>query len=357
MSPTLMPARAVSPGRIVNREIEARGWTQKDLAAIMGRPPQAINEIINGTKSITPETAVELAAAFETSAALWLNLEANYQLQQAQRQKDGSAIARKSRLYSLAPVAEMIKRGWIRSSDSVDELEKRVCDFLGISSPDETPHLAVAFRQNVERGPEYSGQVAWVKRVESLAQKQDIAAFDRAALQAALPDLLALALKPEDVARVPGFLGALGVHFVIVPHLPKTYVDGAAWRLNGRPVIALTLRYDRIDAFWFTLMHELAHIVAGHTETYLDNIDEESTDSQETEANCMAADWLLDPRSYHAFVETTRPHFSRAKIEDFAARQSRHPGIVVGRLHHDDVTDFRHLSVLLVRIKPFLVDE
>ncbi len=354
MSQTLMPARAVPPGRIVNREIEARGWTQKDLAAIMGRPTQAINEIINGNKSITPETAVELAAAFGTSPALWLNLEASYQLHLAQQQKNGATIARKSRLYSIAPVAEMIKRGWISASDSVDELEKAVCDFLGISSPDETPRFAVSFRQSVARGPEYSAQVAWAKRVENLASVQHTAAYDPAVLRAAIPNVLALASQPEDVARVPDVLCSLGVHFVIVPHLPKTYVDGAAWYQAGRPVVAITLRYDRIDWFWFTLMHELAHIVAGHSETYVDNLNDESTDGQESEANRMASDWLVNAQAYAAFLAAARPFFSRAKIEEFAASQGRHPGVIVGRLHHDGLTDFRHLNALLVKVKPFL---
>jgi addiction module HigA family antidote len=74
------PAREITPGRILTRELEARGWTQKDLAGIMGRPTQAINKIVKGTKQITPETALELAEAFGTSAELWTNLEAQYRL-------------------------------------------------------------------------------------------------------------------------------------------------------------------------------------------------------------------------------------------------------------------------------------
>ncbi len=69
-----------SPGEIIRDELEARGWAQKDLANIMDRPIQAINEIINAKKEITTETAIELGAAFGTSADFWLNLENNYRL-------------------------------------------------------------------------------------------------------------------------------------------------------------------------------------------------------------------------------------------------------------------------------------
>jgi HTH-type transcriptional regulator/antitoxin HigA len=80
MSSTLTPARATSPGRILERELDARGWTQKDLAEITNLPTQAINKIIKGTKQITPETAREFSAAFRTTAEFWTNLEANYRL-------------------------------------------------------------------------------------------------------------------------------------------------------------------------------------------------------------------------------------------------------------------------------------
>jgi addiction module HigA family antidote len=79
MSQELRPARVVPPGRILSRELEARGWTQRDLAGIVGRPVQAINEIIQSKKQITPETALQLAAAFGTSPEFWTNLEVNCQ--------------------------------------------------------------------------------------------------------------------------------------------------------------------------------------------------------------------------------------------------------------------------------------
>ena len=87
MSAKLHPAQLVLPGRILERELEARGWTQGDLAAILGRPEQVINEIISGSKPITPETSIELGQAFGTSPEFWHTLEANHQLESAQRQQ------------------------------------------------------------------------------------------------------------------------------------------------------------------------------------------------------------------------------------------------------------------------------
>ncbi len=92
MGSNLKPARIVPPGRILERELAACGWTQKDLAEIMQRPPQTINEIIKGTQQITPETALELSKALGTSDEVWINLETNYRLNLAKKNKDDSDI-------------------------------------------------------------------------------------------------------------------------------------------------------------------------------------------------------------------------------------------------------------------------
>jgi HTH-type transcriptional regulator/antitoxin HigA len=354
MNANLRPARAIPPGRIIRRELEARGWTQKDLATIMDRPEQLISQLVNARKQTTPETALQLAAAFGTSADFWLNLETNYQIHQARKTHDASEIKRKSCLYSLTPVTELLRRGWIPAQDTLDSLEQAVCQFLGITEPTQTPRLAVNFHQSEAYTPEVAAQVAWVKRVEQLARMQTVGDFDRARLEAALPELLALAATVEGLQQIPDFLRTSGVHFLIVPHLPNTYLDGAAFRLDEHPVLALTLRYDRIDNFWFTLMHELAHIIAGHEGLYLDDLDQKAEGQLEIEANRLAQSWLIDAAALDQFVTATAPYFSHQKIKAFAATQNRHPGIIVGQLHHDQVIEYSHSRRFLVKVSPYL---
>ena len=95
MRTRVTPARLIPPGRIIERELIARGWAQSELAAIMGRPKQVIKEIIRARKRITPETALELGAAFDTPAEFWLNLESNYQLRISQKEIDVSEITKR----------------------------------------------------------------------------------------------------------------------------------------------------------------------------------------------------------------------------------------------------------------------
>jgi HTH-type transcriptional regulator / antitoxin HigA len=287
-------------------------------------------------------------------------LESNYRLFRARQQKDGSdAIARRGRLYSLAPIAELIKRGWLRRSETIDELERDLCTFLEIDSPAQIPEYSANFRQARSREPDAAACLVWTKRVQHLARAQQVSVFDPEALRAALPCILALAKHEEDVRRLPAELLGLGVHFLIVPKLDRTYLDGAALAVDGRPTIALTLRYDRIDYFWFTLMHELAHIALQHEGSYLDDDSTLKTTEPagvEHEANRHACDWLLEPAAFDIFIVEQRSHFTKRAIQQFAHDQQRHPGIVLGQLQYRGYVSYNQHRSLLVKVKPMLTD-
>lgn len=363
MTADLIPARVVPPSRILERELEALGWTQAKLATVMGRPVQAVNEIMAGTKRITPQTALDLAAALDSSPEFWMNLENNYQLFLA-RQDSAAAekrkqIARRRRLYSIAPIQQMIGRGWIKGAKSVDELARQVCAFLGIASAEEVAVPVASFRQGGHGDPDTGAQTAWTKRVEQLALRQQVSPFDHERLTAEMPRLLACCDKAEDIGRVPSVLADLGVRFVIVPHLPKTYIDGAVVALADGPAVGLTLRYDRVDCFWFTLLHELAHLALGHMDTHLDTLydnDALPLTEPEAKANRMASEWLLPSAAYYDFVDAKQPRFSRAAIQRMAAEHHRHPSIVLGRLQYDAFVPYGHLRALHESARPFLSD-
>jgi len=354
----LRPARPVSPGRVLRRELEARGWTQQDLARIVGRPPQVINQIVQGKKQITPETAIELSQAFGTSAELWTNLEAAYRLQLAAQQEPDKAIARRSRLYAIAPVNELIKRGWVVDVAHEGVLESNVLAFLDLKSVDDSLPPAASFRCSPARTPDERGLYSWTRRVEILAAQQTTAGYDRALLEASIPGILELTQAPELVSQVPSALLALGVGFAIVPRLERTYADGAALHATEAPIVALTLRLDRLDNFWFTLMHELAHLVLGHEGSFIDETGDAECvlSSREKTADRLASDWLVPPRAYKAFLAEHRSRFPLDAVVTFAESIGRHPGIVVGRLHHDGKLNYKYLRATLAKVSPFLQD-
>ena len=364
MTDVLSPARPVPPGRILKQELDARDWSQKDLAAILGRPAQMVSEIVSGTKQITPETSLELAQAFGNSPEFWHNLEANYRLEMARRLGNDDTIARRSHLYAALPLREMARRGWLCLPESVEDLEREVTGLLG-ASVGSSLVLPARLRSSTTREPLTYAQLAWLRRAEALAREQTTGSWAPEHLEPLVEELLTLTRHAEDVAHVPATLARWGVRCVLLRHLQKTYLDGAAFWLDDRPAVGLTLRYDRIDAFWFTLMHELAHLAEGEHFNHLDQLEggednpvaaADQPDCYEVAADQLAAGWLVIPVAFGEFVKSTQPYFSKARIETFAAVQGRHPGIILGRLQREQLVPWQNLRTLLAKVSPHLKD-
>ena len=201
--------------------------------------------------------------------------------------------------------------------------------------------------------------LAWVHRVENLAKLQSpTQPFDRKKIPELIEALLPLTAAPALVTKVRVVLLDFGIRFVIVPHLAKTYLDGAVFYLDEethqKPVVAITMRYDRIDWFWFTLFHELAHLFKNHYtqgvfdgETIPDN-----NQKNEDEADLIAKNWLLPPADYD---QCAGKHFiSLSDVKSLSICLQRHPGIVLGRFQKEGKIPYSRHRSLLVRIKSYL---
>lgn len=355
-----VPAEIFPPGEFIREELGARGWTQGDLAQIMGRPLRVVNELVAGKKQITPETARGLAEAFGDSDPLyWMNLDSAYRL--ANSDPADAAVARRARLYSLFPVREMIKRRWIEPSTNLDVVEHRVCRFFGIDSLDESPRLAHAAKA-AGYDERTSLQYAWLYRAKNLAEAIHAVPYSEQKLRAALNILRSFLAAPEEIRQVPIVLANAGVRLVIVEFLPGAKIDGAAFWLGNTPVIALSLRYDRVNNFWFVLRHEIEHILNRDGQV---NIDLELTEElqrdenmppEEIKANSAAAEFCVPSSELDDFIMRVRPLYSDKRILLFAKRIGVHPGLVVGRLQVRNEIPYTHFHKYLVKIREVITD-
>lgn len=353
-----VPAEAFPPGEYLKDEMEERGWTQEEFAAIIGRPPAVINQIISGKRGVSPETAREIGAALGTSAMYWMNLESAYRLWKA-----GPAPARikkEGRIRSIFPVREMTRRGWIQESENPEVLERRVLDFFGISSLEETPRLAHAAKKT-DYPEEITGvQRAWLFRVKQIAEAMTVKPYSEKALREALPTLRNLLGSVDEIRRVPKILAECGVRFVVVEHVPSSKIDGVCFWLKGRqPVIGMSLRLDRIDSFWFVVRHEIEHVLNKDGQDIakvdLDTATAPTADipAEEARANAAAADFCVPPDEMSGFIGRYRPIFSEQKLLGFAQRMNIHPGLVVGQLQRR-TGDYRLFRKHLVTVRPII---
>lgn len=349
-----------SPGTFIVYELERRGWSQREFAEIIGRPFQLVNEIIKGKRAITTDTAVAIGAAFGDGPEVWLQREAAYQVSKAE--VDTASVQKRAQLYRFAPVKDMEKRGWIQPSKNTDELESELKRFFGVSSIDDDPPLSAAMRKTDVEEPLTSGQRAWCFRVLQIAKSIAVPTYRQSELDACKAELRKLAAYPQEAHKVSQVLSSFGIRFVVVEHLPGTKVDGVAmWLDNQSPVIGMSLRYDRIDSFWFTLCHEISHIA------HCDDapLDADLTDRMagitivrapiERRANAESSAVLVPTKELESFVMRVGPLYAKEKIIRFAHRIKMHPGIIVGQLQQRDEIGYSANREMLSKIRQFVI--
>jgi HTH-type transcriptional regulator / antitoxin HigA len=355
-----MPERHPHPGEYVKAELVQRGWTQADLAQILGKHTPAINEVVQGKRAISPEMAVALGTAFGTGPEVWMNRETEYRLSLLSR--EAPEIAQRARLFDLAPVKEMEKRGWIRPTASADELEKQLTQFFRVESLDQEPAFNAVARKSEKRTFLSPAQRAWCVRAARLAETIEAAQFKHSDLEVGFRSIRKLADFPEKARHVPRVLAEIGIRFLVVEHLPQTKIDGATfWLSSEAPVVVLSMRHDRIDGFWFTLAHELMHVKHGDAESIDSDMVGETRHEHESDiearADREAAEMLIPKHELESFIVRVKPFYSKARINQFAMRLKVHPGIVTGQLQHRGEINFGTNREMLAKLRHILVAE
>ena len=340
----------IHPGEYIRDELEARGWTQLDLAEITERNQKNISQIISGKAGITARTAKELSKAFGTSPGVWLNLQSAYDLASDENRSD--EIAERAKLYDLFPVREMKKRGWISDFSDPEDIRTELQSFLAVDDINEGMTFSFSAKKSKPDESFGFGHLAWIQAAINQSKSCTVAKFTPSKVAKHLPELLALSHHSKEVRNVPSVLAKMGIRFVSIKHLIGTKIDGAAiWIDKKTPLIALSLRYDRIDNFWHTLLHEVSHIKNGDESVVdIDVMNAHPDDEIEQRANRDACEWLINQSSLDSFFLRHKPRFSRTNIIQFANLHKVHPGIVVGQIHHR-LNDYRILRKLLVPVR------
>lgn len=348
MTAPYTPAEVFPAGEYLRDELDERGWTVTEFAEILGRPVQAVSEILNGKKRITTETAIAVAEAIGTSPELWLNLETAFRLHQQRVETDPTVltpVARRARLRGAVPLAEIRKRGWlpgVTETDDLDELESAVCTLLGVGAVDEQPDFALAARRSNPNEDVTIEQAAWLGHVRQVASRQSVGPYDPDALKRVAAQIPRVVKEgPIGLRNVSGLLADCGVRLVFSEGLRGGKLDGAVTFLPDEvPAIGITTRGNRFDSLLYTLLHECAHLTLEHiTPTSLVIIDndltQDETDPKEVEANEQASNWLF-PGGFE--IESV----SVPAILEAAGRYEVHPSVVVGRVQHDTKNWKRH---------------
>ncbi|MDE2319928.1 MAG: ImmA/IrrE family metallo-endopeptidase [Rhodospirillales bacterium] len=307
----------------------SRGWSQKELARRLFLPEQqvqryeaeryrsiSLGSLIRVARTLGVRLTAELPTQFQEQ---WLP---SYEMSQADAQK----VLKHARVH-----------GWLDKTNQTDEsglsqLKRTVAEHV---SEHGTPSL-LRTGLNVETHAQDWLLLAWKAQVtrRAISDLQRIKTRYNPLDISWLKDLVRLSAKSDGPSFVPAFLASHGIILICEPQIAGMNVDGAAFLIDDSPVIGLTLRHDRLDNFWFTLMHELAHVVVhyrtGLASGFFDNVDNPSIDEIEREANQFASNLLIPDelwiRSPARIAKSVEP------IERLAEQLDISSAIIFGRI-------------------------
>ncbi len=314
----------------------AKGLNQRQLAERLGVKEQQIQRY----ESDTYRTA-NMARLAEVAAALDLNVS-----EIAEPKTVGTPqpdVSEEGIPWDMFPVDEMYRRGWFEDfSGSLVAARANagplLRQFVGEAVAEPVPAM---LRSRTRMGGKLNpyALLAWQCRVLALAKKMEPARkFRRASIDEDwLRGLVRKSASPDGPVQAKEYLEKAGILLVVEPHLTHTHLDGAALLLpDGRPVVGLTLRYDRLDNFWFVLMHELIHVKEhlrkGRVEDIFDDLDAEP-DALEKEADAQAGDMLIADEGWETAL--ARYIQSEDMVLDLAKQLKISPAIIAGRIRKE----------------------
>lgn len=259
--------------------------------------------------------------------------------------------------YAKLPLKEMYDRGCFgdfrgNAQRLKDYAEDLVTNFMQGLLPKQTEpaFLRAPLHQRGARDADAYALLAWRLCVLKEARATPAAREYKKGVVTAkwLKDLIRLSVFEDGPRLAREQLGMTGITLVTVPHFKGTYLDGAAMLDNGRPIVALTLRHDRLDNFWFVLAHELAHVAKHLDEAhplFTDNLDSpDEQDRMEREADVMAEEALISSSAWGKAA--ARTSHQTKDVVALAQKLGIHPAIVAGRIRHE-TQNFRLLAKLL----------
>lgn len=337
MSEILKPFLNTGPGDIIKDELESRNWKQEDLSEITGMSLKNINHLLNNKIAISTEMARLLSKVFGQSVSFWINLDVNFRNRLKEESVQEKEAGIKSEIFKYMPVNEMVKKGWIQKYKNLNSLESAVKKFWGINNVDLSfleNTKCPAFRTSETLKKNFNNYYAcvWYKMAKNCAKKFKVPEYDKKTVPQISNNFNNYTTSENGVSELINDLNSAGVNFFVLSHLQKTYLDGAAFFDENNPVIVYTLRYDRIDNFWFVMAHEIAHTLLHldeNREGFMDDISAPATTEREKEANEFAQK-ILHIDNLDEFSESSI--YRETQVREAAVKYGVHPAVLLGAL-------------------------
>ncbi len=338
----------IHPGETIAEIIEERDMSQHDLAVRTGMTEKHISTVINGQKSISAMFAKKLEYALGIKASFWMNLQANYDQELLEFEElnniSDEEIAVLKNLNEISDV--FVSLGFLKSGERNVEMVLDYRTALGISNLLDIPKLSyyAAYRAQIKNSIiDPYVLFAWQRMCELLTEKRKVAdQVDVDRLKTLIPDIKnVMFMRSNQIQnRLSEIFAECGIAFCIVPNFKGAPVQGFIRKSDYNPLIlCVTLRNKFADIFWFTLFHEIAHILIGdYKRTFIDF--DYVSEEVESKADRLACDLLIDSKDYNSFI-ASKKYERLIEIKRFAESQHVKDYVVLGRLMKENYIPWR----------------
>ena len=313
---------AFHPGYYIKELVEESGLTQEDFAKRLDTTPKNLSLLVRGEQSLSIDVALKLSRMLGTSVIYWLNLQNAYDAIIAEHKSEEELIEERG-------VFKYLDYKYFRENYKLpdlprktDEQIKELREFLKVSTLTvfRKRDMAVSFRTATESLTE--ANIESIKYALTLTRNHK-----------------------EFYSLIKREFEQAGVILVILPNIPGSNINGATKKLGDNIMLMINDRRLNADSFWFTLFHEIGHIINGDFGISFDK----KFSEQENKADEFAENCLIDPDEYKEFVNNNK--FNLYDIERFANRIDRDPGIVLGRLQNDGLVRYDDVTLNSLRHK------
>lgn len=342
-----------NPGKLLLSEITKQGMKQKELAVRTGVSDKHISTIINGTKSISVSFGRKLDIALGDAIGTWTKHQTDYDNYMALlEEENGITSDETSILKRLKDIIEyFVSTGAMHNNCGDAEKILQLRKILCVNNLNVIPQITynAAYRAQIKKDISIDPYVlfAWQRMCElQTANVQIDAPFDAKKLADSIPAIKSQMFGHNAntmIHELKDIFADCGIAFDVVHHFRRAPVQGFIKQTsNDKVILCVTIRGKSADRFWFSLFHEIGHLLNGDLDTRFVDFDSVKTELEEN-ADAYARDTLLDPMRYEAFIDAGNYH-SLDDIKQFAESAGVPHWVVIGRLHKDELLDWSYLA-------------
>lgn len=338
---------AIPPGETIREQLEDRGMNQREFALRMGISEKHISHLINGKVELTSDMAIRLETVLGLPAAYWNNLEAIYREKLA-RVKAELEMERDCEIVRNFPYSKVAALGWVPTTRKNEEKVKYLRSFFEVAHLEVLESLRVpgiAFRKMGENEKSDYALAMWAQKARLEARKANPEPINIKKLISIIPKIRDLTVKNAEIfcVELREVLLSCGIVIVFLPHIGGSFLHGASFVDGNHIVLGLTVRGKDADRFWFSLFHELYHIIEGH----IYNVNG-TGEKEEKSADEFARDTLIPPEAYEYFL-SIYGYDEKENIVKFAKLINIAPGIVLGRMQKEHLIPYNRYSELKIK--------